>query len=105
MVLWTRHLLHEIGCDQEKATILYQDNQGSITWETEGFRNAKHVAIRGNFVKSHVQSGSVSIKYCPTERMLADILTKSLERQKFESQRSSLGVFQLQDNVQSKAGN
>ena len=52
-------------------------------WETAEFMNAKHVAIRGIFVKSQVPAESICISYCPTDVMLADILTKPLGARNF----------------------
>ena len=93
-VVWLRHLLKELSCLQSGATILFEDNQGTINWATEGVRNAKHVAIRGNYVQEQIRLGSVRMQYCPGEKMTADILTKPLQRVLFEKHRTSLGVVQ-----------
>lgn len=84
-----RHLLLEISVPQDEITdsdfsVLFEDNQGAMRWSTHGVRKAKHVATRQNFVKEHVDSGTVSIRYCPTEHMIADCLTKPLQINRFE---------------------
>ena len=90
--LWVRHLLKELGLGQVEPTILHQDNQGDIVLSTSGFRNAKHIAIRGNFMKSQVDAKTVKVAYCSTHDMIADILTKPLKRQAFERLRKALGI-------------
>ena len=101
-ILWTLHLLAELDYKQTEATVLMQDNQGAIIWETVAFRNAKHVAIRGNFVRSLVQSAILSIEYCASTAMTADILTKPLGRQLFERHCYQLGVRKVPRHSQSK---
>ena len=52
LVLWCRELLPELGAANHSSTVLFQDNQGALEWEEEGIpSNAKHIVIRGNFVK------------------------------------------------------
>ena len=92
-ILWIRHLLKELGIDQRQSTNLLQDNQGTINWSNFGIRNAKHVAIRGNFVRDHIEKGHIAVQYCPTTTMVADILTKPLERTIFERHRQALCVL------------
>lgn len=46
-----RCLLQELGFEQAVSMVLYEDNQGAITWTTTGVRNARHVTIRRNYVK------------------------------------------------------
>ena len=39
-----------------------------------------------------VQAGTISVTYCPTADMLADIFTKQLPRTQFEKLRGRLGL-------------
>merc|ERR1711991_1238088 len=39
---------------------------------------ARHVHIRNNFVFQFLESGKMEIRHCPTNMMLADLLTKPL---------------------------
>ena len=96
-VVWVRHLLCELGFPQEHPTTLYEDNQGAQVWGTYGVRNAKHVAIRRNYVKEQVDSRTVEMKYVPSADMKADVLTKALGRVAFEKHRVGLGLMELAD--------
>lgn len=93
LLLWVRYLLKELGGEQKYPTVLFQDNQGAISWAVNDIRRAKHVAIRGNFVKHEIENGSIETKYCATTDMLADIFTKAIGRQMFEKHRVALGVL------------
>ena len=96
LVIWLRRLLKEIDCEQVQSTSILEDNQGAIVWGQEGVRHAKHVSIKKNFVKEHVDQGTVQIVYCETTRMVADTLTKPLPRIAFEKHRQDLGVLQIE---------
>ena len=48
----------------------------------------KHIDVRLKRVRELVQSAVVTLAYCPTERQLADFLTKGLSRDQFRMLRS-----------------
>src|SRR6266576_58572 len=60
---------------------------------TERLPNTKHIDTRFHFVREVVNNDILSISYCPTDEMIADIFTKPLARFKFEKFRSLLGIF------------
>ena len=82
--LCMRQLLADFELDLEGPTVIFEDNQGAIVWGNEGIRNAPHISIRLNYVKEHVDLHTVTLTHCPTEAMVADVLAKPLQRQKFE---------------------
>lgn len=88
-----RCLLQELGFEQAVSMVLYEDNQGAITWTTTGVRNARHVTIRRNYVKEQVETGAVEMQYLPTSMMTADIFTKPMLRVSFEKHRLALGIL------------
>lgn len=103
-VIWIRAMLQDFDVDMSQATPIHEDNQGAIAWTTDGVRHAKHVSIRMNFVKEQFEQGHVKIVYCPTDQMVADILTKPLLRVKFEEHRERLGVLPERVTPESKRG-
>ena len=54
-----------------------------------------HIDIRYHYVREAVQDGFTNLHYCPTEEMIADILTKPHPRGRFETIRQSMGLESL----------
>ena len=52
----------------------------------------KHIDTRFHFVREIINNDILSISYCPTDEMIADIFTKALSRFKFEKFRTLLGI-------------
>ena len=61
-------------------TDINSDNQAAITLSQDHQFHArmKHIDIHFHFICYIVEDGKVHLIYCPTEEMVADILTKSL---------------------------
>lgn len=57
----------------------------------------KHIESRHHFIRERVLEGDTELKYIHTEENIADLLTKSLPRHKFEKHRKSIGVCSLSD--------
>ena len=66
---------------------MYQDNQSAILIENNGrassSRQTKHLNIRYFFITDRIKKGELKIEYCPTDDMVADFFTKSLQGKKF----------------------
>jgi len=56
---------------------------------------AKHIQIKYHFVEDLVNDDIIELKYCSTNLMIADILTKGLPTVKFEYFRNMLGICSL----------
>ena len=94
-IAWLRELMGEIGYKQSKPTLLLADNQGSIVLtKNPGYRSrTKHIARKFHYVREVVNERKWAVvDYCPTEEMLADILTKALPREKHEKLTRGLGL-------------
>ena len=75
-----------------------QDNMSTIKLATNGKlssgKRTRHIKIWFLFIKDRIKSGDIYIVYCPTDRMLADFLTKPLQGNKFKIFRDQLmGYF------------
>ena len=61
-----------------KNNVLYQDNQSAIRMEENGRNscmiNSRHTDTRYFLSKDRVDKKEISIKYCPTTKMLAVFL-------------------------------
>jgi hypothetical protein len=85
--LHIQRLLVDLGyVDQESPVKIAEDNSAAIAQATAGIRhvrNAKHYEIRLRFLQQLVVDKYVDFVYCPTDRQLADLLTKPLDGEKF----------------------
>lgn len=92
-ILWTRLFLEDLGYPVEK-NILYQDNQSAILLEVNGRKSvgkrSRHLSIRYFFLTDQVQQGKVSVEYCPTDKMIADYMSKPLQGAKFTAFRKAI---------------
>ena len=75
-------------------TILYGDNQGAISLAKNPTHHAKtkHVDVQLHFIRDHIEKGTINIEYCPTEDMLADLMTKGLPRDRHARLLGMLGM-------------
>ena len=48
-------------------------------------------------MREKVASNIIELKYCKSDNMIADILTKGLGRTKFEELRVNIGMKQIRD--------
>ena len=85
-IVWTNYFIKAQGYDIDES-ILYQDNTSAIAMETNGKlssgKRTKHIHIRYFFIQDRVSNGEITLKYCPTDQMLADYFTKPLQGAKF----------------------
>ena len=82
MILWTRQFMEGQGYTITD-NIVYQDNQSSMLLERNGQRSSskrtRHLDIRYFFVTDRIEDGQLTVEYCPTGDMLADVFTKPLQ--------------------------
>ena len=56
---------------------------------------SKHIKIKYHYIMDMVQRGAVKLLYVVTEEHIADVLTKPLDRLKFEYFREKHGVIHI----------
>lgn len=100
--VWLRRLLMDLNAFPNGPTVLMEDNQGAIAIAKNPIAHArtKHIDIRYHYIREAVQERTIELKYCPTNEMLADILTKPLSKGRFELLRQAMGMEKLPDSVQ-----
>ena len=58
---------------------------------------SKHIEIKYHYIRDMVKRGEMKLQYVATDdHQIADVLTKPLDRVKFEYFREKLGVFQIE---------
>ena len=91
---WIWYLLAELGFEQKTPIQIHCDNQSvvAIAKNPGNHNGTKHIEIRHLYVRHLIDSGRAQIKYCWTEDMIADILTKAISTRLFIKLRHMLGV-------------
>lgn len=94
-VLWFRTLFKELEpIVKVKPFVLYCDNQGTIQLAKNDIvtQKTKHIDVRHHFVKEKILNKEIVLEYLPTDKMISDILTKSLPKNKHVNFVKSLGL-------------
>ena len=93
-VTWLRQLLKDMLIEQTNPTIMYEDNQSAIciAQNPQYHSKMKHIDIKYHFVREKVLDNTIELSYCPTNDMLADMLTKGLTFDKFSRLRDLAGL-------------
>ena len=95
--IWLKQLIAEISSSDQSPVLIYEDNQSAIAMvqNPQFHGRAKHIDIRHHFVREEVSKGTVTLQYCPSGDMTADILTKGLCSDAFSKLRANSGVRQI----------
>ncbi|GKG11945.1 hypothetical protein Tco_0346182, partial [Tanacetum coccineum] len=75
-VIWMRTQLLDYGYKYNRIP-MYCDSKSAIAI-------SKHIDIWYQFIKEHVEKGTVEIYFVGTEYQLADLFTKALPKEHFE---------------------
>ena len=80
--IYIRRLLESLGAAQEGPTIIYTDSTGAeaLIDHPTSHRRTKHIEIRREFIKYHIEHETVKIERVSTKDQLADIMTKPLRQ-------------------------
>ena len=57
----------------------------------------KHIEIRHHFIRDHISTGDVELKFIETSRQTADIFTKPLGTERFHLLVRELGMIRASD--------
>ncbi len=81
--IWFRKLMANVGLVQVGATTIMCDNQGCIALAKNLTHHSrtKHIDIQHHFIREKLESAEIGLKYCPTQDMVADVLTKALAKE------------------------
>nr|GEU38276.1 hypothetical protein [Tanacetum cinerariifolium] len=101
-VLWMRTQLTDYGFHFNKI-LIYCDSKSAITISCNPVQHSrtKHIAVRYNFLKEHVEKGTIELYFFKTDYQLADIFTKALPTDHFNYLDTSKNTkFAKQPNVE-----
>ena len=76
---------------------MYCDNKVTINISYNPIHHGrtKHVQVDRHFIKAKVEDDTICMVYVPTNKQVADVLTKALSRRSFEQLIDKLGMFNL----------
>ena len=103
--LWLSRLLAELlGRHVEVVELKVESKSALALAKNPVFHErSKHVRIKYHFIRSCLEDGSIKAEHIPTTDQLADILTKSLGKAKFEEMRERIGLKQITSKAEHKA--
>ncbi|KAJ1303834.1 hypothetical protein OPQ81_008255 [Rhizoctonia solani] len=84
-LVWLRQFISELGFLPDGPTTLLTDNQSSIALARNpvNHRSTKHIRVKYHFIREMITLRKIDLRYIPTEKQVADVLTKPLGRIKF----------------------
>jgi hypothetical protein len=92
-IVWTRYFVECQGYDIDEC-VVFQDNMSALSLEKNGRISSskwtKHIKEKYFLIKDYYEYGEIDLRYCPTDIMWADVLTKPLQGQKFRDMRAFL---------------
>ena len=99
-VIWLRKFLKNFGFKQETATKVYEDNQGCIALAKNpvAHERTKHIDIRYHFIREQVELNTIDVCYLPTEEMLADLMTKGMNRDRHLKLTTGMNLVKSKSN-------
>ena len=91
---WIRRLLSDFNVPQDIPTVLMEDNHGAVHIARNPVVQArtKHIDICYHYIREALIDGTIDLRHCPTQDMIADIFTKPLTKKRFENLREKVGL-------------
>jgi len=76
------------------AMMIFEDNQSAICMakSPQFHGRTKYIEIKYHFIREQIKNGTVELKYCPTENIIADMLIKGLHKERFVKLRQMAGI-------------
>ena len=95
--LWLSRLLGELRGSNADMVELKVDNRSALALAKNPVFHgrSKHIRIKYHFIRDCLEDGSIKAEHIPITDQLADILTKSLGKTKFQEMREKIGLKQI----------
>ena len=90
-IVWMQYFIECQGYNIDKY-IIFQDNMSALSLEKNGCvlssKQTKHIKAKYFLIKDYYDAREIDVKFCPTDGMWADVLTKPLQGQKLRDMRA-----------------
>lgn len=95
--VWLARLLAELKGEEADAVTLNVDNQSAIQLSKNPVFHdrSKHIETRYHYIRECIEEDRVKIEFVSTNDQLADILTKSLGRDRFNKLCTRIGLVEV----------
>ena len=103
--LWLSRMLAELLGRKVDVVELKVDSKSALALAKNPvfYERSKHIRIKYHFIRDCLEDGSIKANHIATTDQLADILTKSLRKSKFQEMRERIGLQQIAFGVRHKA--
>ena len=85
-IVWMKKFIEHQGF-KVKLNVIYQDNTSTMKLVNNGKissgKRTRHFDIKLFYITDLIAKDEVSIKYCPTDKMIADYMSKPVTGSKF----------------------
>ena len=97
--IWLQRLLMDMNENSVDAMTIFEDNQSTIamTKNSQHHGKAKNIDIKFHYIREMVPMNKIELKYCKSDEMIADILTKGVGKTQFAKLRSMIGLRNTSD--------
>ena len=97
-ILWMKQTLSDYDINCPISSIMC-DNSSAINLSKNTIQHSrtKHIDIRHHFLRDRVLKGDISLEFIPTDKQIADILTKPLKEEIYVKLRRELGICSIED--------
>ena len=96
-LLWIKRIVQDLGICLSKPMMLLCDNKASIAIANNPVQHdrTKHVEVDRHFIKDHLDKGTISLPFVTSKDQLADVLTKAVSGNEFQSSLNKLGMIDI----------
>ncbi|MBW0553637.1 hypothetical protein O181_093352, partial [Austropuccinia psidii MF-1] len=98
---WLRQIHSDITSTDPRQMLIYCDHQGAINRaKNEVYHSrTKHIDVHYSFIIDYIKNNFIRLEYITTNEMVADCMTKALDRVKHQSFNNNMGLNNIESYV------
>lgn len=88
-------IMNEMGFEFQRSIVLHSDNQSAqhLVKNPVFHNRSKHIDIKFHHIRELYKQNKIKLNYCPTYKMIADVLTKNLAKTKHCLFTNDMGMY------------